>query len=36
MLPERLAERDGRPLDYLLPRAVLEGIRARGMYGVCV
>jgi nicotinate-nucleotide adenylyltransferase len=24
---------DGRPLDYLLTPAVIEGIRARGMYG---
>ncbi len=23
---------DGRPLDYLLPRAVIAGIRARGLY----
>jgi nicotinate-nucleotide adenylyltransferase len=32
----RARVRDGRPLDYLLPRAVLESIRARGMYGVRV
>jgi nicotinate-nucleotide adenylyltransferase len=25
---------DGRPLDYLIPEAVLDEIRARGMYGV--
>ncbi len=24
---------DGRPLDYLLPPAVIDGIRARGLYG---
>ena len=27
---------DGRPLDYLLPRAVLTRIRERGLYGVRV
>lgn len=26
--------RDGRPLDYLIPRSVLEVIRERGLYGV--
>ncbi len=25
---------DGRPLDYLIPEAVLDEIRARGLYGV--
>jgi nicotinate-nucleotide adenylyltransferase len=27
---------DGRPLDYLLPRAVIAGIRQRRLYGVPV
>jgi nicotinate-nucleotide adenylyltransferase len=33
-LRERCA--DGRPLDYLVPDAVLDVIRERGLYGVVV